>query len=110
MKIEWNFYNFFSIPINLQNRSVAIKFGFSLQQDQDKMSAQQKSMKEAEQEKQWKQLQAMRAREQQMGLTNDQRMHHNMNGESIMKLYYFLHILNFFPFQIQMCNYKSQRA
>lgn len=64
------------------------------------MSAQQKSMKEAEQEKQWKQLQAMRAREQQMGLTNDQRMHHNMNGESIMKLYYFLHILNFFsPFR-----------
>lgn len=59
----------------------AINFKFYLQQDQDKISAQQKSMKEAEQEKQWKALQAMRARESQMGLTNDQRMHHNMNGE-----------------------------
>jgi hypothetical protein len=37
-------------------------------QDQDKITAQQKSMREAEQERQWKQLQAMRAREQQMGI------------------------------------------
>lgn len=36
-------------------------------------------MKEAEQERQWKALQAMRAREQQLGMPPDQRMHH-MNG------------------------------
>ena len=32
-------------------------------------------MKEAEQERQWKALQALRAREQQMGMPPDQRMH-----------------------------------
>lgn len=42
-------------------------------------------MKEAEQERQWKQLQAMRAREQQMGMPPEQRMHH-MNGKSIKTL------------------------
>jgi hypothetical protein len=36
-------------------------------------------MKEAEQERQWKALQALRAREQQMGMPPDQRMH-LMNG------------------------------
>lgn len=49
-------------------------FQFSLK-DQDKVSAQQKSMREAEQERQWKQLQAIRAREQQLGIPPDpQRM------------------------------------
>lgn len=37
-------------------------------------------MKEAEQERQWKALQAMRQREQQMGMPPDQRIMH-MNGE-----------------------------
>lgn len=36
-------------------------------------------MKEAEQERQWKALQALRAREQQMGMPPDQRLH-LMNG------------------------------
>lgn len=36
-------------------------------------------MKEAEQERQWKALQALRAREQQMGMPPDQRAHH-LNG------------------------------
>lgn len=36
-------------------------------------------MKEAEQERQWKALQATRAREQQMGMPPDPRMIH-MNG------------------------------
>jgi hypothetical protein len=42
-------------------------------------------MKEAEQERQWKALQAMRQREQQMGVAPDGRMHH-MNGEIISEL------------------------
>lgn len=50
-------------------------------QDQDKITAQQKSMKEAEQERQWKALQALRAREQQMGMPPDPRMIH-MNRKS----------------------------
>jgi hypothetical protein len=57
----------------------------SHKQDQDKITAQQKSMKEAEQERQWKALQAMRQREQQMGVAPDGRMHH-MNGEIISEL------------------------
>lgn len=44
-------------------------------------------MKEAEQERQWKALQAMRAREQQMGMPPDQRMLH-MNGN--LKFNWFL--------------------
>ena len=56
-----------------------IFFVFSLK-DQDKVSAQQKSMREAEQERQWKQLQAIRAREQQLGIPPDpQRMQGNVN-------------------------------
>ena len=35
-------------------------------QDQEKINSQQKSLREQEQERQWKQLQTMRAREQQM--------------------------------------------
>lgn len=35
-------------------------------QDQEKINSQQKSLREQEQERQWKQLQAMRARDQQM--------------------------------------------
>lgn len=55
-------------------------FVFSLK-DQDKLSAQQKSMREAEQERQWKQLQAIRAREQQLGIPPDpQRMQGMFNG------------------------------
>lgn len=41
-------------------------------------------MKEAEQERQWKALQAMRQREQQLGVAPDGRLHH-MNGEIINK-------------------------
>lgn len=42
-------------------------------------------MKEAEQERQWKALQALRAREQQMGMPPDQRMH-LMNGIYLLLL------------------------
>lgn len=41
-------------------------------------------MKEAEQERQWKALQATRAREQQMGMPPDSRMLH-MSGNFITK-------------------------
>jgi hypothetical protein len=44
-------------------------------QDQEKINAQQKSMREAEQERQWKQLQAQRAREQQH---QNQQQQHNL--------------------------------
>lgn len=40
-------------------------------------------MKEAEQERQWKALQALRAREQQMGMPPDPRMIH-MNRKLIL--------------------------
>lgn len=40
-------------------------------QDQDKIAAENKSMKEAEQERQWKRLQALRATQQQMGLPSE---------------------------------------
>lgn len=58
-------------------------FCFSLK-DQDKLTAQQKSIKEAEQERQWKLLQASRAREQQLGLPPIQE-HQRMNGKFIEK-------------------------
>ncbi|KAG5672534.1 hypothetical protein PVAND_002656 [Polypedilum vanderplanki] len=48
--------------------------------DQDKIAAQQKSMKEAEQERQWKMLQAQRAREQQLGMPMD---HQRMNDPNM---------------------------
>lgn len=50
-------------------------------------------MKEAEQERQWKALQAMRAREQQMGMPPDQRMMH-MNGK--LKKYLINQVANQF--------------
>lgn len=46
-------------------------------QDQEKINAQQKTMREQEQERQWKQLQANRAREQQM----QQLVIHNQGGQ-----------------------------
>lgn len=52
-------------------------------QDQDKINAQQKSMREAEQERQWKQLQQQRAREQQTQqhlMMPDQRMQGGLSG------------------------------
>lgn len=67
-------------------------------------------MKEAEQERQWKALQAMRAREQQMGMPPEQRML-LMNGESriFLNLKGNLFCSKFQKQQIQTFNCKSQR-
>lgn len=50
-------------------------------QDQEKINSQQKSLREQEQERQWKQLQAMRARDQQMQhlVIHDQKLQQGMN-------------------------------
>ena len=61
---------------------------FLFLKDQDKITAQQKSIKEAEQERQWKLLQAQRAREQQLGMPPD---HQRMNGRC-QQLFYNLRI------------------
>lgn len=56
---------------------------FLFLKDQDKITAQQKSIKEAEQERQWKILQAQRAREQQLGMPPE---HQRMNGNFIHQI------------------------
>lgn len=53
-------------------------FVLFLFQDQEKITTQQKSLKEQEQERQWKQLQAMRAKEQQLQHFSTQSMFQNI--------------------------------
>jgi hypothetical protein len=85
MKWCFNLKKLLIIPNDLDLICELLKFEiFDIYfQDQDKITAQQKSMREAEQERQWKQLQAMRAREQQMGIPDPR-----MQGKFWTKLNY----------------------
>ena len=71
---------------------------FPIFQDQEKINAQQKSMREAEQERQWKQLQAQRAREQQQ---QNQQQQHNiiMPDQRMMGKFYFIKKVKYSKFR-----------